>query len=139
PGSAAILVVTADRFFFLTDSRYVTSAGQLRTAQGLELVVVAGAYDAALAELITSIGVSSIGFESAHMSVSRYQWLRSVLAADGQPTMELVPVEGLIERARVVKDDFEIATLREGARRLSDAARRILAGITRGSSEREVA
>ena len=55
-GSSAIVVLTADRLFFITDFRYVTVLGEARgTAHecpDLELVTVEGSYDATLAQLL---------------------------------------------------------------------------------------
>ena len=53
--------------------------------------------------------------------------------------MQLVATEGVVERARVRKDDYEIATLREAARRLSGVAEQVIADVRAGQSEREVA
>lgn len=51
-GSAAIVVVTADRLVFITDFRYLTMLGDTRgTAHecpGLEIQTVEGSYDATL-------------------------------------------------------------------------------------------
>jgi len=141
-GSAAIAVVTPDRLHFLTDFRYVTAVNDARgTAQecpGLELAVVDGSYDTTLARVLSSLGVTRIGFEATNLVVSRHRLLETALAKNGGAP-ELVATQGLVEGRRVVKDDYEIATLREGARRLSLVARRVLADVRRGQSERQVA
>ena len=55
-GSAAIVVLTADRLLFLTDFRYVTSVREARgtatECPGLELVTLDGSYDATLARAL---------------------------------------------------------------------------------------
>jgi Xaa-Pro aminopeptidase len=141
-GSAAIAIVTADRLHFLTDFRYVTAVNDARgTGQecpALELAVVDGSYDATLARLLASLPVDRIGFEASHLTVSRHRWLAAALGREAA-SHELVPTEGVVERARVRKDDHEIATLREAARRLSLVARDVLGRIRRGQTEREVA
>ena len=141
-GSAAIAVITADRLHFLTDFRYITAVNDARgTAQecpGLELAVVDGSYDTTLARVLSSLSLPRIGFEATNLVVSRHRLLEAALAKNGA-AHELVGTEGLIERLRVVKDDYEIATLREAARRLSLAARRVMGDVRRGQSEREVA
>jgi Xaa-Pro aminopeptidase len=84
--------------------------------------------------------------------VARHEWLTAALrpspVVDGafnetgggeQSTIELVPTSGLIERARVRKDDYEIATIREAARRLSLVARDVAATVRRGRSEQAIA
>ena len=141
-GSSAIVVVTADRLSFLTDFRYLTSMEQARgrdhACPNLELVRVEGSYDAALAAHLGSLACRRIGFEAAHLSVSRHAWLdRTLGQRDHAP--ELVATEGVIERARLTKDEYEIATLREAARRLSTVARGVFDEIRPGRSERDVA
>jgi Xaa-Pro aminopeptidase len=50
-----------------------------------------------------------------------------------------VSTENLVERARVVKDDDEIATLREAARRLAAVTRGVFDEVAAGRTERELA
>jgi Xaa-Pro aminopeptidase len=142
-GSSAIVVLTADRLLFVTDFRYVTVLGEARgTAHecpDIEIVTVEGSYDATLAQLLADQPWRRIGFEAAHLTVDRYRWLAAALAADGPKDAELVATERLVERARVVKDPYEIATLREAARRLSLVAAAAPAEVVRGLSERDVA
>jgi len=56
-----------------------------------------------------------------------------------QPTPVLLPTERLVERVRIVKDDSEVATLREAARRLSQIAQRLDTFVAPGRRERDVA
>lgn len=139
-GSTAIVVVTADRLLFLTDSRYTTTvndaAATAWACPGLELVTVAGAYDPALADAIRPM-TGMIGVEGDHLSVSRFKWLEATLGVAGQVT--LIPTSGVVERARLVKDGYELGILREAGRRLSAAAVQVLAGIRRGYRELDVA
>src|ERR1700730_18046379 len=117
-GSSAVVVLTADRFYFVTDFRYVTVAGEMSAGPcacpGLELVTVDGSYYGTLASLATP----RIGFEAAHLTVSRHRWLAATLQDGKAAPPELVPTEGLVERFRVRKDRYELETLREAARRL---------------------
>ena len=148
-GSTAIAIITASRIYFLTDFRYVTaiadSVGTTHECPELELRKVEGSYDATLAEVLASIAASSggqaamrMGFEAAHLTVSRHTWLLDALGRGGS-TPALVATEGLVEQARVRKDDYEINTLREAARRLSRVAEQIVAAVTAGQSERDLA
>jgi len=47
--------------------------------------------------------------------------------------------EGIVERGRVVKDEYEIAVFRDAAHRLSNVARDVLASVRRGMTERAMA
>ena len=142
-GSSAIAVLTADRLFFITDFRYLTvldeSRGTAYECPNAEVVTVEGSYDATLAELLAKQTWRRIGFEAAHLTVDRYRWLTATLAADGPTDAELVATERLVERARVRKDPYEIATLREAARRLSLLAAAVPVEVVRGLTERDVA
>ena len=142
-GSTAIVVLTGDRLLFLTDSRYVTVVsdrqGTAEACPGLELVTVEGSYDAKLVDVVTALGVERVAFESAHLTVSRHAWLQSTLAGRGRQDVTLVPAEDVVEGARVIKDEHEIATLREAARRLSRVAAAVPADVRAGRTEVEVA
>ena len=141
-GSSAIVVVTADRVYFITDFRYVTAFREAQAAQisaDLDLVTVEGSYDATLAGVLAALPGRRIGFEAAHVTVSRYDWLTQALPRGVQSGPELVATEGIVERARVIKDDYEIETFREAARRLSTVARAVVEEVRAGRSEREVA
>jgi Xaa-Pro aminopeptidase len=145
-GSSAIVVVTADRVLFLTDSRYVAAItatrGQLYECPRMEVVEVEGSYDAKLAELLVGPGLNAdrpsgrrIGFEAAHLTVSRLAWLERVI--DGR--LALVSTVGIVESARVVKDAYELATLRRAGRLLSEVTRDILRAVVAGQTERDLA
>jgi Xaa-Pro aminopeptidase len=142
-GSAAIVVLTADRLFFITDFRYLTvlaeARGTAHECPQIEVVTVEGSYDATLTQLLAAHPFRRIGFEAAHLTVDRHLWLTATIAAEGPKDAELVATERLVERARVRKDPYEIATLREAAKRLSRVAEAIPADVVRGLSERDVA
>jgi Xaa-Pro aminopeptidase len=141
-GSAATVVVTADRLYFVTDFRYVTTMNATRGTAGecpaLELVTVDGSYDATLAGLLGSNGWTRIGVEAAHLTLARHDWLKATLAGTS-PSAALVSTERIVERARVRKDAYEVETIREAARRLSTVATAVLALVERGQTERDLA
>jgi len=141
-GSAAIVVVTAAHVHFLTDFRYMTalaeSSGTAWACPDLQVSKVSGAYDAALAAVIASRASTRVGFEAADLTVARHAWLNEELARRGATT-ELVATDGIVESLRIRKDEYEIATLRDAALRLSDVARRVLQDVRAGISEAEFA
>lgn len=141
-GSTAIVVLTPDRLDFITDSRYMTVVRDTQetahACPGLQLTIVEGTYDATLTGLLTKGGFSRIGFESAHVTVSRFRRLEAALAAAPSPP-ELVGVENLVEIARSVKDAYEIAVLRRAGVMLSEVTGEVLGLPRRGMTERELA
>jgi Xaa-Pro aminopeptidase len=162
-GSAGLLVVTRGRLYLLIDFRYsaavarAAAAGAL--APALDPVRVEGSYDRQLAIWLATAsaqrGVRRVGFESAHVSVSRFDTWRHEIglqlgevddreAADagsaGSGPIEWVPVAGAVEEGRLRKDIWEQAILREAASRLSGVTRTVLADLVRpGRTEAEIA
>jgi Xaa-Pro aminopeptidase len=141
-GSSAIVVLTDDRVRFITDFRYVSAIGETRGASyecpDLELIVVDGAYDTTLAATLAPLPSARIGFEGAHLTVARHEWLiKSLRKSDGPPA--LISTEGIVEQSRLTKDDYELDLLREGGRRLSEVTRRVFERVAAGRTERELA
>lgn len=138
-GSAAVAVLDAERIHFITDYRYVTAlADQQQTAHAcpdLELVTMDDTYDTGIATLTASLGAGRIGFEAAHMTVSRHARLAAALHAGPA----LVSTDRLIERVRVRKDGYELEMIREGARRISEVARGAFEEVGVGRIERDIA
>jgi Xaa-Pro aminopeptidase len=141
-GSSAIVMLSRERVTFITDSRYVTSVSEMRDTEHacpeLDLVVVDGSYDATLASVVKDGGYRRVGFESAHLTVSRFRWLTDTLT-QASPPPELVAVDGVIEAARSVKDAYEIGLFRAAGRLLSEVTRLVLRLPQVGMSERELA
>lgn len=141
-GSAAIAILDRERIRFITDSRYVAAIAETRgkpyECPDLEMTVVGGSYDATLAETLASYRGGRVGFEGAHVTVARYNWLVQTLTADGGPN-PLTSTDGLVEQARVRKDPYEVGVLREAGHRLSAVASSVFSLIRAGRSEREIA
>ena len=139
-GSSAIVILTAEHVEFVTDFRYVASVREMqREWPDLQLTIVDGSYDATLVQRLAALARPRVGIEAAHLTVARHNWIMASLREVARESIALVPSEGLIERARVQKDEYEIATLREAARRLSRVAAGVLTDVRAGMSERELA
>jgi len=137
-GSSAIVIVRPAALEFITDFRYVTAVraatGTPHQCPGQELVVVEGSYDATLARQLAAGPSARVGFEAAHLTFARHTWW-----SRSAPTTTLVPTEGVVEGVRLRKDDYEIQTLRQAARRLSDVANGVFTEIRAGRTEQEIA
>ena len=141
-GSAGVVVLTRDAVHLLIDFRYETAVRQLQESAAacpdLRTWPVPGSYDEALVECLVAIGVRTVGFEATHLSVARHEWLARTLAAR-QAAVTLRSTENLIEQARAVKDESEIAALREAASRLAPVVDAAFAAVKEGVTERTVA
>jgi len=139
--SAAAVIVTRDGASLITDGRYLGIAKNLfADGDGVELAIAPAnrPFDVSFAEGLCKIGKGRAGFEAAHISVKRHADLSSRLAALA-PGSQLEPTEGLVERLRILKDEWELGVMAEAGRRLSDAAKCIIPKALAGMQEREVA
>ena len=141
--TAGILLLTRSAAHLLVDFRYRTAAATLmegpNRCPGLAVQVAPQSYEEALAELVASLAPARLGFEAAHLSFARHEWLRRTLDVGGMRALELVPTQGLVEGSRLIKDPGEQATLREAARRLSAVAHGVLCEVRSGQAETAVA
>ena len=139
--SAAAVVITRDRFVLVTDGRYLGTARRLvADMSGSELLITPATipFDHALAEELAKTSATRAGFEAAHLSVKRYRDLSTRLAQIAHGCA-LEAAEGLIERLRILKDEWELGVFRDAGTRLSDAAKCIIPKALAGMTEREVA
>jgi Xaa-Pro aminopeptidase len=138
--TAGALVITQDRLCLIVDGRYAAMAHARRNELGIEVVTLppGGSYDESIAAIVRNSGNGPAGFEAGHMTVRQHQDLLARLASTDSK-IEMVATEGLVERRRAVKDAWELHTLREAGRRLSDAAKCIIPKALAGQPERQVA
>ena len=132
-GSNAALLVPVDGPAVLaTDGRYATQAAQ--ESPDLE-VLVARRLGAELVDLARRSGLRRVALERHHVTLSSYDGLQAA-AGDG---VEFVDGEEAVEALRAVKDDTEIATLREACRITDEAFAAIVAELRPGVTELDLA
>jgi Xaa-Pro aminopeptidase len=136
-GSAGLLLLSIGDVRLLVDGRYqaVVRDGVARgELAAVRLEPVPLRYDRTLGDVINAARWARVGFESAHLTVATLTaWQRRTPAAAWVATDEVV------ERARAIKDDVEIAILRRGGRAIAGVAERLPQLIAEGLTEREVA
>ena len=139
-GSAGILVLTGETLHLLVDFRYQAAIEALQASASvppdLRVWPVPASYDEALVECLRQLGVTRVGFEAAHLTVARYEWLTPRVQKAG---IALQSTSRLVEEGRIVKDQFEIDLLREAAARLSPVVDAALSTVRAGVEERFVA
>ena len=147
-GSAGAVIVLPRACLLVVDFRYVTAGHALTgSLDGLvTLLTFERSYDEALVDILRREGSRRIGIEAAYLPVSRFMAISAGLAArtalpleSAEGTPALVPTERLVERARMIKDRGEIATLREAGRRLGLIADRVPGFVVEGRTERSIA
>jgi Xaa-Pro aminopeptidase len=143
-GSTAIVILAREEVVLMTDGRYVTEVETTVApgCPGLRLLKVEPTYDATLAAFLRTFDCPRVGFESAYLTVRRHDWLTNALrdsASRGGGTGALVPSERLVEAARILKDEYEVATFRQAGALIDAVTAEVLGGIKPGQREWEVA
>ena len=137
--SAGALALTRDRVFLVADGRYADAAATVAELPHTSVAALATgqSYEEGIVALAGSHGWETVGLEAAHVSVARMAAIRR--AAGESPDRRWVETEGVVEGLRVVKDPWEQGVLRDAGARLSAVAACILAKVSAGQTERQVA
>jgi Xaa-Pro aminopeptidase len=130
-GSYGALLLLHDRTLFFTDRRYEQQAAA--EVPGTELVMAPGDQIGAVASVLRAAG-DGLGFEPAGLSWDDGQRLRIAV-----PGSAVVPAPPLVEELREVKDEGEVAAMREAARLGCEALDELLGDLRPGVTEREAA
>jgi len=135
-GSAGFLLITPQDAVLATDSRYTEQA---RTqATDYKLFQIAGDTADWLPELVAGLNIRRLGFEAGYITFATYQQFSDILSK-AQPRLNLIPVDGLVESLRAIKEPGEIELITRAVE-LTDKLFEYIAGtIHPGVTEREVA
>ncbi|MFJ4655561.1 M24 family metallopeptidase [Nocardia sp. NPDC088792] len=135
--NAALLVYAWDssehRTLICTDGRYITQVGEqvpdlraeINRASARRVIEIAGEWQ-----------TGRVGFESHVVTFEQHRGFESLATG-----LDLVPVHGLVEQLRMVKDEYEVGRLRAACDAADEALAALLnsGGLRPGRSEREVA
>lgn len=132
-GTFAYLVISRDKAFILTDSRYTMQARQQSVHFSL-VKLERYTPPMSIARLCEQQGWAVLAFERNDLSFDFYDRLKSCFGR-----VNLIPVENAAEQFRAVKDAEEIEIIRT-AEHIGDAAfQHVLEILRPGMTEREVA
>src|SRR3984893_5191592 len=136
-GSAGFLLVTEAGSVFFTDVRYDTQArGEVK---GAKVIIARKAVLTALGEWIGGRGKRTkgwtVGIEAEHMTVAERKRLADLLPSG----LRLKNAPALVERARMVKEDSELVSIRAAVRLGATLFGRALEVLRPGVREAEVA
>ena len=135
-GSAGYLLITPKDAILATDFRYLEQAKA--QAPEYEVFQISGSMANWFPDLVGELNLRKLGFEAGDIAFDLYQRL-SEIVKKAQPKLGLVPVDGVVESLRAVKEPEEIELITRAVeiadRAFEDVAARIQAGMT----EKEIA
>ena len=110
-GDDSIGLFTADNFHLVTDFRYQEQAAI--EAPWLKLVIREGKMSDALARTVAESKAARVGFEANFTQFGTISSLKKALTGPAAAKVKLIPVEDVMVNIRKVKDDVEIAIIRQ--------------------------
>lgn len=131
-GTFGLLVLTQAEQLLFTDSRYTERAKA--EAPEVEVREFKGNWAERLGEELKALGIRRLGLNSRTISLHDYNLLK-----EKAPEVELVPLEGPVERLRLRKDEEEIERIRRAVELTDRAFEHALEFVKPGLTEREVA
>ncbi len=135
-GSAGYLLITPQNTVLATDFRYIEQAK--RQAVDYEIFPISGDIADWFPGLVAELNLSKLGFESGDITLAVYQQLTNTLNRV-KSKLRLVPLDGLVECLRAIKEPGEIELITKAVDITDSAFEYIEDMIHTGMSEKEVA
>lgn len=129
-GDESFAIIGLDRAIFITDSRYIEQAAA--QVKEFEVKQYKGKIEEFLKDVVEELRIKTLGFEEDILTFNRYSTYNDKM------NCELVPMDGMVEELRLIKDSDEIAAIRKAASIADEAFIKILQFVKPGMCEREV-
>lgn len=127
-----VVLITGDKTWYFTDNRYIEEANDL--VKGANVATAPGDkdYPTVINELVKANNINKLGFEDEYMSVKQMNhWTDKV-------ECEFVPKSDMLTDLRMVKDEEELACMREAQRITDETFTAMCQFIKVGMTEQEI-
>jgi Xaa-Pro aminopeptidase len=133
-GESSYLVLTRDRALLVSDGRFTAQLAE--ECPGLETHIrpPVRSLPEAVADVLNRLGLRSVGFESAHLTVMEHENLRSLTQ-----TLDWKAGSNRVEQLRAVKDAWEVEQIRQAVRIAERAFAMFRAMLGPEDTEKELA
>ena len=129
-GTAGVVLITNSRALFITDFRYTQQAED--QVPSFDIIEHKEGVIKEIANQVEKSAIKRLGFEKNDLTYAIYEQYEQAIKT------ELIPVEGLVEKLRIIKTDEELSVMKEAARIADAAFDHILTVIKPGVTEIEV-
>lgn len=129
-GTTGVVLISEEKAVFITDFRYIEQA--TKQCEGYEIVENKGPIQEKIAEEVKRLGITKLGIEQDDVTYGLYKVYEKLINA------QLVPLSGIVEKIRLIKNEQEIKILKEAADIADAAFKHILDFIKPGITELEV-
>ncbi len=135
-GSAGFLVVTPQEAILATDFRYIAQAKS--QAPDYKIFPITNDIGDWFPRLVAQAGIKRLGFEAGHLTFAFHRRLSDILSK-GKTQLRLIPVDGMVESLRAIKESEEVELITKAAEITDAAMEYVRDWIHPGVTEREVA
>ncbi len=135
-GSAGFLLLTQKNKILATDFRYISQAKN--QAPDYEIFTITNDISDWFPKLSAELKIKRLGFEAGDISFALYRQLCDILNK-GKSKIKLIPVEGMVESLRAIKEPEEIELITRAAEIADAAIEYIKSKIQPGMMEKQVA
>jgi Xaa-Pro aminopeptidase len=134
--SSGSLLINKSRAYLVTDSRYTTAAE--KEAFGFEVITVNKGLLESLPDLLVALKTKKLGFEENYLTWGLHHDVTQKLRKLSSP-IRLMPLKGLVEGMRLVKDKDEIKAMEASAALMCAILSEVIPSLKPGRREREIA
>jgi Xaa-Pro aminopeptidase len=135
-GTAGYLIITEKQAILATDSRYTEQAKT--EAPYFKIQRISGSINDWLPELVSNLNITRLGFEGGNVTYQFHRTLRSALNK-AKDAVKFVPVDGLVEAIRTVKEPQEIEYITKASAITDAAFESVASKIKAGMTEKQIA
>ena len=131
--SAGVALFNSREGIVWVDPRYTLQAQE--EARGVEVIEERKGLHKAVAAWLKAHQVRRLGFEGAHLTCADF----SLLQKEAGQHVKFLPQTGLVEQLRAVKDEEEVAKIRQAGRITAEVFEKVLEIVRPGVSECDLA
>ena len=135
-GSDGYLLITAKETIIATDFRYIEQIK--RQSPDYTLFQITGKMSDWFPKLIAGLCIRRLGFESDATTFGQYMQISEIISSQ-KLTLELVPLENVVENLRAIKEPEEIANINKAAEISDRAFEYVTDRLKPGMTEKEIA
>ena len=133
-GDSSVLLLGRARDLIVSDGRFTTQLSQECPDLEAHIRLPGQEMNAALAQIMGAMGIGRAALEATSWTIADFEGLR-----EAAPTLAFVGLKGRVEALRQIKDETEIAAIRQSIRYAERAFAMLVAGLRDGESEKDVA
>jgi Xaa-Pro aminopeptidase len=134
--SSGSLLISKDSLILVTDSRYTTEAEN--EAVDFDVITLKRGFTESFPKVVSRLGARILGFDENHLTWGAHREVAKKLRKLSPP-VRLVPVKGLVEGMREIKDQVEIISMTAAADLMSEILTTVLKDLRPGRTEKEIA